>query len=187
MGRQDHGRDSTKVKAGGAGEATGTDKEMLKCTQATLHQWQFTRGGNRHRRPQTVMKTESEKNPTKQTRREERAATVSLMRRGRARRPSDYCRGLRSSEMVREPWLWLSIASSIRSSGERVRLKEHVTVACDIMGRANVQEPKPAPKPPVSSITAGLLLCLWTWLLQTDPQLQEQPHLNESTVCRSRV
>lgn len=77
---QEHGCDSTEVKAGEAGEATGTDKDMLKCTRATLHQWQCTWGRNRHRRPQTVMKTESEKHPTEQIWREGRAAAASLTR-----------------------------------------------------------------------------------------------------------
>lgn len=79
---QERGCDSTEVKMGRAGEATGTHKDTLECTRATLHQWQFSRGRNRHTHPQTAMKRELEKHPTEQTRKEERAATVSLIRDG---------------------------------------------------------------------------------------------------------
>lgn len=62
---------------GRAGEATGTHTAAtLRCTQAPLHQWQFTRGRNRHTHPQTVMKRELEKHPTEQMKQEEGQATA---------------------------------------------------------------------------------------------------------------
>lgn len=62
---------------GRVGEATGTHTAAtLRCTQAPLHQWQFTRGRNRHTHPQTVMKRELEKHPTEQMKQEEGQATA---------------------------------------------------------------------------------------------------------------
>lgn len=54
----------------GGRQVTGTYTDAIKCTQAMLHQWQFTRGTNRLIKPQTVMSRESEEHPTEQRGRE---------------------------------------------------------------------------------------------------------------------
>lgn len=61
--RPNWGRDWKRQREGGV---TSTNTDTLKCTWATLHQWQFTRGTNRLIKPRTVMSRESEKHPTEQ-------------------------------------------------------------------------------------------------------------------------
>lgn len=92
------GRDWERQREGGV---MSTNTDTLKCTWATLHQWQFTRGTNRLIKPQTVMSRESEKHPTEQrerTRAEPQSRWWRLTSYWDKITPSNNCRFISSSE-----------------------------------------------------------------------------------------